>query len=694
MKKIFLLIAGLFPFFSFANISSFYIFYFTSSGNLGLNTVRVQSVKPVDIDTYLFTYCTDVTLGLELRSSSMLYGRPDFFVPLATNSAQSISYPFYDGDQKLYFSWALAPKFSQIYSLTIRLIEDGYSGSAVTHIRDNKYNFSPKLVLNEYLFGTNTTYRQTVINYLSSLTTSSSASVDSLQYLQTALQAYQDFRSLADEDIKRTEFPTMFFQSSSSDSHYVSDLLDSYPSFAPLARDALMHGFGDNFIKALNDYSVAKSLPGSPLAGKSFEDYLISPDLRRQSDQSLINASVVGPLSNELNRLRLDVRDQVTNELAKALSGIHSTLTNDDGTVGRSVNSINDVLGSVQDFNQNSGHYNIRTSIDTAGMPPIVVELNSPGALAESTWATYNPSTVLSVQNNGLLEWLQLTRSWYYDLWTSHWRVEDSPYHSNVVLRLDQIVDAFSFSNLLVEISQSLTNLTFSNSVDALLLTHYEQYINNGNYDSSLDSMSDDLLSLYARYGFKRDYGGIWNLIGTSLIINSDLQYSNVVFLSSINSIVSDYTNISSVISAFNSYSSDNDIDVSSPFSAGTRIISSLPSKTQIQDYIRQATNSVPLASVQSDIAALFDTVTNGVSLSRFYSESSFPSNLSIPLFDRSIQIPVSSHREIFDLLHTGVAFGLSILQFILLPRYLYFFLTILLRICHRFFVTDEHILR
>lgn len=245
--------------------------------------------------------------------------------------------------------------------------------------------------------------------------------------------------------------------------------------------------------------------------------------------------------------------------------------------------------------------------------------------------------------------------------------------------------DTNSFQFWQENIYTALTN----NTREWLLLTDYEDFINSRRFEDIVNAFKGDHEDYFESLGIDLPENGNWWPVVTAAFLRQAID---------INYVASMYTNVQAVIDMANNqgiFGEDEDSNSYNLSSATKKVIGSFPSRSAIDDYISQSTNSSnSVLSHTNDLVSSFSDITNLFTRSeRFFSHGSgIPS--SFTLFEikapgegqqpKKFTVDVQEHENLFTLLRYGIASVFTFVNIILLPRFILWVFRLFMRLFRR----------
>lgn len=239
------------------------------------------------------------------------------------------------------------------------------------------------------------------------------------------------------------------------------------------------------------------------------------------------------------------------------------------------------------------------------------------------------------------------------------------------------------------EILKVLLNWTNTTAqLNHVLFYDYSNYVHSASYEDLFSTLENDYPVCYSnlvKFGLSSsaDGGRLWNVLASSA--SYDTAMLSYVF--------SDMVELDRIA---------RDNLGESPFSFLQRTLSDMPSKSQIEDYVSQATNATfqveySLFSLSNSLASVsnsFDSVFNPF---RGHFDTPGSSVTFFKLYDghdgRYVTIPVSDQADAWRYIRLGVSFGLVAVNLLLFPKYLLMLFALFIkayRIGIKFFPDDR----
>lgn len=217
------------------------------------------------------------------------------------------------------------------------------------------------------------------------------------------------------------------------------------------------------------------------------------------------------------------------------------------------------------------------------------------------------------------------------------------------------------------EILQVLLNLTNTTvQLDHVLFQDYSNYVFSASYNDLFSTLENDYPVCYSnlvKFGLSSsgDGGRWWNVLASS--VSYDTAMLSYVF--------NDMVQLDRIAS---------DSLGKSPFSFLRQTLSDMPSKSQIEDYVSQASNatfqiSSSLFSLTNSLHSVSNSYVSVFKPFRGSFDSPGDSVTFFKLFDgysgQYVTIPVSDAADAWRYIRLGVSFGLVAVNILLFPKYL-----------------------
>ena len=702
MKKF---ILSFLPLSCFAALPSFdYSLDWNSKVTLYNYTYNVANANQTSSQAFINLLPSSVSSVLSSRFTAVLYNNgginyPQFKLDMRTGNAtigmcvlQSVS-----GTNVYYSLGWVASNLAPYYNFAASLARSGFESSGIQRTnKDDYYNINLSLLFSDLVNSTNTYYRSLVIGYLQTV----SSGVQSIDSTVGSINSdYQFVNSLYLNPSNFTYRVAPYLGNGSSGIADIEDLISSNPHAASEIVSAAAAAYRNRITDILSAYSQFANAPSdydSPFYNKSLSDFL-DPQNSELGNQLLAQYHNSTPI-NQMAQL-LSTNDWV--------SGVKKSLSNNTEQIKEKLNymfdgqtnQINNALfdSSGQSFlspiadNTSSIAGDLRNAIREGSNGSAAVNVHLDGDLVEVNVGfdledvlanLYQDVHTFAGNSEGINNIKNDVRSWYTD-----WRklFEESNPGWNAFQYLDgdlhsDIVSlGVSLSNCLHSLTLDITNCisSISNNNSYLLLSDYADYINSGGLSSLLDVMDDDEFSdlkarVYSLYStdIGSGYGRWWRYFtGLSTVQANSIMQLNDLFQT--NKLI-----VSNLKSDFNDVQ---DISDSSTF---RKILDSIPSETDIFDKVSQITNSID-SSGFTRLASLIPDLSNTFSTASYYYDHDFqlPSSITFTLVPSSdfnrhariVEINPYKHYDVFRILHYGIAFAYSIVNIILLPKFLLF---------------------
>lgn len=701
MKK-FLLVLVLLPLVSFGATVSVY----TYTSPTSTNVVRISSVNS---NNMAYVYYNN-PFGLCLRgyrsSTPLTLIKPSPSLSVVTNRWGDFDHPLHPSDispvlSSVWYTIDFYPDVRRVFDFATSLIFSGYTGSGVQDLGgtafNHYFNFDYRVVCSEILTSTNSLYRQILLNHLASINNSLSSIGSSVGTINTD---YQSVNNLYLDPSKQNLLDSAANPSSLNANSSIAFNLDSLFGSSYAGREA-------EITKALSDLARSQLQaawlstldPESPFYMQNLDNIISDPSTFQQAalQGGGGGGSALANIMRDVKKLSTnDWVAGVTNQLANNRASITNQLAHmfDDDT------SVGSKLGNIESSSSQSA--SAAGSIDERLSRGITVAVVNSGANSVLV-SLDGPINIDQTQFNSLsvpLGSLQNTVSDWYSDWYSFFSVSSPVYkwenfynmvsafkdqnHIDLVAVTNSLSSLSSLSNLLAKIDEHLTNslpnLTnfaiASSSFSALLLDHYEDYISNSVYASSISKLESDYPSVYSNlvdFGLSPSGDGdFWSLFGSSLI-QLDLLADNFI----------------SDMALVRKFADDN---IQGGFSAGiSSIIEVMPKKEDIVSSASAASNIVSALDLSStNLVTAFHSVTSHADsvFTPFHgSFDTVPSDLV--LFktgnDKYITIPVHEHPEAFRLMRWGFSFALAAVNFIFFPKFVLMLVMLFSKLSQRF---------
>lgn len=677
------------------NIIYIRVYTYTSVGTVVYNDVNgTRDTLP----SYLMSY---VRIGVQLNTFS------DKIVhPLGDNevyyTTPSVDYPlsrYYDRSR--YYCLDYLPDFSDALNICCNLIVNGYRSPVVEVIREipnNIYcNFKVGDVFCDVLTGTNTIFRSQLLSQLSNV----SGSLQSLALsLGTVSADYKTVNNLSLDPSKQNLLVSAANPSSLNANSSIAANLDRLYGSSYAGRESEITKALSELARSQLQAAWLSTLdPDSPFYMQNLDNIISDPDTfqRAALQGGGGGGSAIANIMRDVKKLSTnDWVAGVTNQLANNRASITNQLAHmfDDDT------SVGSKLGNIQASSSQSA--SAAGSIDERLARGITVAVVNQGA--NSVLVTLDgPVNIDQTQFNSLsvpLGSLQRSVSDWYSDWYSFFSVSSPVYkwenfynmvsafkdqnHIDLSAVTNSLSSLSSLSNLLASIDEHLTNslpnltnfVIASSSFSALLLDHYEDYISNSVYASSISKLESDYPSVYSNlvaFGLSPSGDGdFWSLFGSSLI-QLDLLADNFI----------------SDMALVRKFADDN---IQGGFSAGiSSIVEVMPKKEDIVSAASSASNIVSALDLSStNLVSAFHSVTSRADsvFSPFRGTFETPPS-ELVLFktgnDKYITIPVHEHPEAFRLMRWGFGFALAAVNFIFFPKFVLMLVMLFSKLSQRF---------
>lgn len=229
------------------------------------------------------------------------------------------------------------------------------------------------------------------------------------------------------------------------------------------------------------------------------------------------------------------------------------------------------------------------------------------------------------------------------------------------------------------------TNTTVQ--LDHVLFYDYSNYVHSASYDDLFSTLENDYPVCYSnlvKFGLSssEDGGRWWNVLASSA--SYDTAMLSYVF--------NDMVELDRIA---------HDSLGKSPFSFLRETLSDMPSKSQIENYVSQASNATfqitgSLASLSNSLNSVSNSYVSVFNPFRGHFDSPGASVTFFKLYDgrggRYVTIPVSDRADAWRYIRLGVSFGLVAVNILLFPKYLLMLFTLFIkayRIGIKFFPDD-----
>lgn len=272
----------------------------------------------------------------------------------------------------------------------------------------------------------------------------------------------------------------------------------------------------------------------------------------------------------------------------------------------------------------------------------------------------YNVDAILGDMNSRWSEWFR------------RWDDFAPPVHSNI--------------EAILKVLLNWTNTTAQ--LNHVLFYDYSNYVHSASYDDLFSTLENDYPSCYSnlvKFGLSSsaDGGRWWNVLSSS--VSYDTAMLSYVF--------SDMVELDRIA---------RDNLGESPFSFLQRTLSDMPSKSQIEDYVSQASNATSeveyaLSSLSNSLAVVSNSIDSVFNPFRGHFDSPGSSVTFFKIHDghdgQYVTIPVSDQSDAWRYIRLGVSFGLVAVNLLLFPKYLLMLFTLFIkayRIGIKFFPDDR----
>lgn len=272
----------------------------------------------------------------------------------------------------------------------------------------------------------------------------------------------------------------------------------------------------------------------------------------------------------------------------------------------------------------------------------------------------YNVDAILGDMNSRWSEWFR------------RWDDFAPPVHSNI--------------EAILKVLLNWTNTTAQ--LNHVLFYDYSNYVYSASYDDLFSTLENDYPVCYSnlvKFGLSSsaDGGRWWNVLSSS--VSYDTAMMSYVF--------SDMVELDRIA---------RDNLGESPFSFLQRTLSDMPSKSQIEDYVSQASNATSqveysLASLSNSLAVVSNSIDSVFNPFRGHFDSPGSSVTFFKIHDgydgQYVTIPVSDQADAWRYIRLGVSFGLVAVNLLLFPKYLLMLFTLFIkayRIGIKFFPDDR----
>lgn len=702
MKK-FLLVFALLPLVSFGDwydpdfLVSIYCYRYNSSGSVTTPLVAETTASRIPVSAVEDWYFSH-SFGVSFNSSngSILYPTVQQGTGAMTNSTKSMYCSLQSTNGVWYSLIRLAPAVSTYASYVVTFMRLGYDGSGINNVFTNSngtvtFNCTPSIVFADVLTSTNTVFRRALLEGLSSIGSS----------VGTINTDYQTVNNLYLDPSKQNLLDSAANPSSLNANSTIAFNLDQLYGSSYAGRES-------EITKALSELArtqlqaawLSTLDPESPFYMQNLDNIISDPDTFQQA--ALQGGGGGG---SALANIMRDVKKLSTNDW---VSGVTNQLANNRASITNQLAHMFDdtpdsVGRAIRDTASNSATTSgMASSIDERLARGITVAVVNSGANSVLV-SLDGPINIDQTQFNSLsvpLGSLQNTVSDWYSDWYSFFSVSSPVYkwenfynmvssfkdqnHIDLVAVTNSLSSISSLSNLLAKIDEHLTNslpnLTnlaiASSSFSALLLDHYDDYISNSVYASSISKLQSDYPSVYSNlldFGLSPSGDGdFWSLFGSSLI-QLDLLADNFI----------------SDMALVRKFADDN---IQGGFSSGiSSIVEVMPKKEDLVSAASSASNVVLSLDLSStNLVSAFHSVTSRADsvFSPFRGSFETPPS-DLVLFktgnDKYITIPIHEHPEAFRLMRWGFAFALAAVNFIFFPKFVLMLVMLFSKLSQRF---------
>ena len=710
MKK-FLLALVLLPFLSFGGFDPDFVEYVDNPTNILIFKAYIYNSNFSSLslyswqgnrDTLSSTVITMARIGIEVIANSNHPLRHPSGDNEVFPSSPSIDYPisrYYDNSR--WYCLDYCQDINQAIQICANLIRSGYRSQVLEMFSDHLYgrvicNFNIGEVFHDVLTGTNTNFRSQLLSQLSNVNGSLQSLALSLGTVSSDYKTVNNLYLNPSKDILlNSAANSVTLNGDSGGSQNLTRLYsDSYAG----RESEITKALSDLARSQLQSVWLSTLDPESPFFGNNINDILNDPLKFQQAASHGGGGSSLANIMRDVKRLSTnDWSAGVTNQLANNTASITNQLAHmfDEGT------TIGSALANLQDRSLQTAENTC--SIDSRLANGITVAVVNQGGTSVGVHLD-GPIIIDQQQFNSLgvpLSSLQNTISDWYSDWYSFFSVSSPVYkwenfynmvssfndqnHIDLVAVTNSFSSLSSLSNLLAKIDEHLTNslpnLTnfaiVSSSFSALLLDHYEDYISNSVYSSSISKLESDYPSVYSNlleFGLSPSGDGdFWTLFGSSLI-QLDILADNFI----------------SDMALVRKFADDH---IEGGFFAGINsIVEMFPSSSQLGDDLDNATNRLYEISLASTNLVLnFESVTNiAPSVFKPFADSfDSPPSGDIVFFKTAnnhyVSIPVHEQSSVWSLLRMGIAFALIAVQFILFPKFVLMIVVLFDRLSSRF---------
>lgn len=685
MKK-FILVLSLLPLVSFGYNDDFFTNGFWRVDIYYFDSVTSSNFYPLsDVSTV-----SDVVLAYQNFTFGFVLYNDSIQTPLLTDSNggkrsasfdyQIVAYTNSSNSRCCYSSRSIS-SIDRLYKMATDLYLSGYRGSGITYVgkRSNRYdvlNFNYRDSISDILASTNSVYRSIVLNHLAFIN-SSLSSIGS--FVGTINTDYQSVNNLYLDPSKQNLLDSAANPSSLNANSSIAANLDRLFGSSYAGREAeISKALSELACSQLQAAWLSTLDPDSPFYMQNLDNIISDPQTFQQAalQGGGGGGSAFANIMRDVKKLSTnDWVSGVTNQLSNNRASITNQLAHmfdDDTNVGSKLTSIESSAGSIDERLARG----ITVSVVNSGANSVLVSLDG-------------PINIDSPQFNSLsvpLGSLQSTVSDWYSDWYTFFNYSDPSYrwsnfynmvsafkdqnHSDLFSLLSLTNSLSGIDSLLRDCLPQITN-SFSSDFSALLLDDYDDYISNAHFSSFLSDLQNNYPDVYSDLealglSSQSGSGNWWTLAGSSLGYISAQVHSNVVMFSSV------FGDIQRV----KQFADDNGNFNGDFYSAASDVISSIPSKTQVANYIEQCTNAANSVSAL-ELVSFYSTASNEVNkvFRLFNRGSNLPSEVVIMHHglngEHTFSIPVGDQPRLWLLIRLGIMFVTCAVNLILLPKFI-----------------------
>lgn len=598
-----------------------------------------------------------------------------------------------DGVAYSYF-WRVFPNLYRAFLMVQPLILNGYAGAGIRFVRTDSnpssyisyhwYSVSFRQLIYDLVVGDWQQFREGLSLDMEDLK-------DLLIELQSAIPTKElvamtnlYVRANPATSVSYSSFIDNLLSRAGAGDNVAFDTVDYLPSdWLSSSGDSTVDSFR---AKALSDYyssRVQKGLsafwttsnnPNAPYADASLEDLI---NHQYMADAALgwsYGTSYSTPLTNALQGLNGKWKEDVHNTLANIWDNISNRLDKRTwaGYVDKATNSLAEIA---------SGQRSIADSMATVAdnsFRPFVEGVKIQGVIPVELQTDNISLTIADGSIEQMLSGFDSSSKDAMRMWLEEWARfgrEQKDYMSAFADAVTTNRYDNSWTNFLDDIYVALTNLdiVLSNvTLSATLLDDYDRFISSGSYHHFLGQLPDGLQHALVGLGLDvddlADYNGRWwqfkSAVDAYVAILAETNATLAARMLAVDAAVSGVaSNHFSRLGMTGNVLGD---------------VSDLLDRFRTSDeyfdsYIFPMSNSVE--TVRGFLFdSTFSAVSNGVASALFAYYMRFPDSIPPQLtlslgLGAPVVVPVENYRVVWDLLHYGVAWGISILSFILFPK-------------------------